>query len=410
MATPGHRCTFLVTLTLTCSLGMLASTIYVPSIPAIAEALATSVSSVQFTFVGYLLAFALSMLVLGPFSDRYGRKRTMLFGVGLSALGSAACAASPTISLLILARVVQGIGLSAGMVVGRALIRELYGREGAAQIIAGIAVAMTLVQSFAPIPGGYLQAWFGWRANFAAVALFAILALVLVIRYVPQHGSPTQAISQTGFALARAMLDSYRALLRTRRFLAYALTATGSHSGFHIFAAGAPAVLIIGFGIAPEDYGYYASLPPIGFLVGSFLSNRLTRRLGIDSLIAIGSVLLIPAGVAMVGLAVLHVVSPFAVVGPMIVICCSSGLITPNAVAGSLSGDAGVIGSASGLTSFLQMIGAAGATAALSLGTSGNPIILSVVIASAGLFAVTAFGSLIQPVRFLAKANASASL
>jgi hypothetical protein len=94
----------------------------------------------------------------------------------------------------------------------------------------------------------------------------------------------------------------------------------------------------------------------------------------------------------------------------MIVICCASGLITPNAVAGSLSADAGVIGSASGLTSFLQMIGAAAATAALSLGTTGNPVILSVVIASAGLFAVTAFGLLMEPARFSAKANVSASV
>jgi len=91
------------------------------------------------------------------------------------------------------------------------------------------------------------------------------------------------------------MLASYRTLLGTRRFLSYAFTAAGSHAGFHIFAAGAPAVLIVGFGIHPEDYGFYASLPPMGFLVGSFLSNRLTRRLGVDGLIAIGCTVLIPA-------------------------------------------------------------------------------------------------------------------
>jgi MFS transporter, DHA1 family, multidrug resistance protein len=119
---------FLLTLIITCSLGMLSSTIYVPSIPAIANALETSVARVQLTFVGYLLAFAGSMLVLGPLSDRYGRKRTMICGVALGALGSAGCAASPTIGFLIAARILQGIGLSAGLVVGRATIRDLYGR------------------------------------------------------------------------------------------------------------------------------------------------------------------------------------------------------------------------------------------------------------------------------------------
>jgi MFS transporter, DHA1 family, multidrug resistance protein len=116
------RRVLLPTLTITCSLGMVASTIYVPSIPAIASALETSVARVQFTFVGYLLAFAVSMLVLGPLSDRYGRRRTMIFGVALSVLGSIACAASPTIDWLIAGRILQGIGLSAGMVVGRAAI------------------------------------------------------------------------------------------------------------------------------------------------------------------------------------------------------------------------------------------------------------------------------------------------
>ena len=409
--TNANRRPLLLTLTITCSLGQVASTIYVPSVPAIAAALETSVSRVQLTFVAYLAAFAVSMLVLGPLSDRCGRRRTMILGISLSALGSIACAASPTIEFLIGARVLQGIGLSGGLVVGRATVRDLYGEDGAAQIIAGLSIVLTLLQALAPIPGGYLQAWIGWRANFAAVAILAIVALALVLRHVPE-ASPREGSSRSGTAavLARAMRASYRSLFQTRRFVAYALTAAGAHAGFHIFTAGAPAVLIIGLAIPPQDYGYYASLPPIGFLVGSFLSNRLTRRLGVDNLIAIGSALLIPAGFAMVALAALRFGSPYAIVGPMILICCGSGLITPNAVAGSLGVKVGIVGAASGLASFIQMIGAAGATAALSLGGNGNPLVLAVVIASAGLFAVAAFGSLARFARFPAKAGARASV
>jgi DHA1 family bicyclomycin/chloramphenicol resistance-like MFS transporter len=398
-ANAGRR-PLLVTLTITCSLGLVASTIYVPSIPAIANALDTSVSRVQLTFVAYLAALAASMLILGPLSDRCGRRRTMILGVSLSALGSIGCAASPTIGCLIGARIVQGIGLSGGMVVGRATIRDIYGEEGAAQVIAGLSILLTLLQAFAPIPGGYLQAWIGWQANFAAVAALAMVALVLVVRYVPESSAGGDiARSQAAALLARNMLASYRSLLKTPRFAAYALTAAGAHAGFHIFAAGAPAVLIIGLAISPQDYGYYASLPPMGFLVGSFLSNRLTRRLGVDNLIALGSAVLIPAGFVMVFFAALHLANPYTIVGPMILVCCGSGLITPNAVAGSLGVKVGIVGAASGLTSFIQMISAAGATAALSLGASGNPLVLAVVIASAGLFAVTAFGSLVQVTR-----------
>jgi MFS transporter, DHA1 family, multidrug resistance protein len=386
----------LVTLTVVATLGMLASTIYVPSIPAIAHGLHTSIARVQFTFVGYLVAFAVSMLALGPLSDRYGRRLVLFLGLGLGVLGSLACALSPTIGFLIGARVLQGIGACAGMVVGRATIRDLYGRDGAAQVIAGLAIAMTLIQSFAPIPGGYLQTWFGWRANFAAVTVFAIAALALAMRYIPETRAPRPPAAGSQLDTARSVLASYLGLIATPRFLAYALVATGAHAGFHIFAAGAPAVLIGGLGIRPEEFGYYASLPPIGFLVGSLVSNRLSRRLGIHALIRIGSLVLVPAGLAMLGLALLQVASPYAVVGPMVVVCCGSGLITPNAIAGGLGVDQRIVGAASGLTSFLQMIGAAGATAALSLGASGSPLVLAAIVAFAGLSGATAFGLLVH--------------
>jgi DHA1 family bicyclomycin/chloramphenicol resistance-like MFS transporter len=379
----------LLTLTMSSSLGMVASTIYVPSIPAIAAAFEAPISRVQLTFVGYLLAFAASMLVLGPLSDRYGRRRTIICGLLLSALSSIACAAGPTIEFLIAARVVQGIGACAGLVVGRAITRELWGREAAAQVIAGRAIAATLMQAFAPVLGGYLQEWVGWRANFVVVAILSIVAMLLVFRVVPGD----RAANPPHLSI-RGMLANYQTLIGTPRFLSYAFTAAGSHAGFHIFAAGAPAVLIVGLGIRPEDYGYYASLPPLGFLLGSFLSNRLTIRLGINGLITIGSAVLVPAGLSIAMLALLGIPSPYAIIGPMILVCCGSGLITPNATAGSLGVNARIVGTASGLGSFMQMTGAAGATAALSLGPSGSRLMLASIIALAGLFAVISFASL----------------
>jgi MFS transporter, DHA1 family, multidrug resistance protein len=387
---PGYRI-LLLTLTMTSSLGMVASTIYVPSIPAIAGTFATSIARVQLTFVAYLLAFAASMLVLGPLSDRYGRRRTIICGLGLTIISSIACAASPTIDFLIAARVVQGFGACAGLVVGRAVTREVWGREAAARVIAGRAIAATLMQAFAPVLGGYLQGWFGWRCNFAVIAGIACVAMALVTRYVPEGRAVIASASRT-----EGILAGYRTLIGTRRFLSYGFTAAGSHAGFHIFAAGAPAVLIVGFGIPPEDYGFYASLPPMGFLIGSFLSNRLTQKLGIDSLITIGCTVLIPAASIMVTLALLGLTNPYAVIGPMMLICCGSGLITPNATAGSLGVNAGIAGTASGLGSFMQMSGAASATALLSLGPSGSPLMLASIIALAGLFAVIAFATLIQ--------------
>ncbi len=136
----------------------------------------------------------------------------------------------------------------------------------------------------------------------------------------------------------------------------------------------------------------------------------MTVRLGVNGLITIGTTVLIPAGFVMVALALLHVPGPFVVIGPMIFVCCGSGLITPNAAAASLGVNPRTVGAASGLGSFIQMSGAAGGTAALSLGPSGHPLTLAVVIALAGLFCLTAFSSLMRFGRRSAKANAGAAV
>ena len=158
----------------------------------------------------------------------------------------------------------------------------------------------------------------------------------------------------------------------------------------------------------PQQYGLYAALPPLGFLVGSFFSNRLTNRLGVNGMIKIGAAVLIPAGLLMLSLVLLHVSGPFVIIGPMIFVCCGSGLITPNATAGGLGTNPRIVGAASGLGSFIQMTGAAGATAALSLGPGGSPLVLALIIAFAGLFCVTSFGSLMPASPVAAEVDARA--
>lgn len=370
------------------SFGMVASGIYVPALPNIALALGARMASVQLTFVGYLLAYSVAMLVLGPLSDRYGRRRVLILGIALAASSSVLCATSPTIEVLIAARVLQGIGACAGLVVGRATIRDLYARDRAAQVIAGLAFAMTVIQALTPIFGGYVLVFFGWRAEFATVAILAGAALFLAWRFIPE--------TQSARAKALSMPQAYRALLGKRLFIAYAVAAMGAHAGYHIFAAGSPAVLINRFGVSPEDFGFYAALPPLGFLAGSFLSNRLSPRLGVNRMIALGGAVLVPAGTAMMLFAFLGFAGPYTIVGPMIMISCGSGLVTPNAVAGSLSVEERSAGAASGLTSFLQMGGAASATAALTLAPSGSALMLAAVIGTTGLLAMTLFAALVM--------------
>ena len=389
----------LLGLTASSSLGLAASTIYVPAIPTIAQALDTSVARVQLTFVGYLLAFAVGMLAWGPVSDRLGRRPALIFGLIVSGIASLGCAVSPTIELLIAGRTLQGFGTCAGFVVGRAMTRDLWGTEGAARALAGLGIAATLTQAAAPVLGGYVTVGVGWRANFVIIALFACLAVLLILWTVPGRIAASADRGPVG-----SVFTAYSQLLSTRRFVGYALAAAGAHAGFHVFAAGAPAVLIGRFGLTPQEYGFYAALPPLGFILGSLMTSRLTQRYGINGAIRIGAAVLVPAGLAMMALAIGQILSPLAVVGPMIFVCCGSGLITPNAAAGGIGMAPRVVGAASGLLSFVQMTGAAAATAALSLDPSGSPQVLAFVVALVGMFCVASFGTL-QPWRTGAKAD-----
>lgn len=379
---------FLATMTLIGCFGIAASTIYVPSVPAIALALDARVAGVQLTFASYLMVFALGMPVVGPLSDRYGRRPILLGGLIFSIAGSILCAASPSLPLLIAARAIQGVGACAGLVVGRAVIRDRYPREEAARVIAGLSFAITLAQALAPVAGSHLAHWGGWRASFVAVALLAGLALALALRHLPER------IQIDARPAERRTRQNYRTLVGSRRFLAYTLAATGASAGFQLFSAGGAAVLVGGLGVSAETFGYLAVLPPAGFLAGSFLARRLTRRLGVDGTIACGAGVLLVAVGAMLALALGGLVTPASIVGPMIFVCCGSGLLTPNAVAGALSVKPDIGGAASGLLSFVQLGGAAAATCLLARLDSHSAVALSGVIALCAVIGVGVYFAL----------------
>ena len=374
------------------SLGLLASSIYVPSIPDIARELAVPVGLVQLTMTVFLASYGVAMLVIGPLSDRFGRRRVMLTGILLCLVASLVCAAAPGIVTLIVGRAFQAFGGCAGVVIARAMVRDLFDREQVARAMAIVASAVTIVPIAGPVLGGYVHVWLGWRANFVIVALGGLALFAIVALRMPE----TNLNLQNQATLFRGLVSSFATLLRARRFLAYALVTGCGGAAYYAFAAAAPVVFIERFHVSPDVYGIYAASASGGFMFGSVASSRFSVRLGADWFIRLGGWVQIGAGAAMIGLAAAGYATPWAVVPPIFLMGVANGLYMPNAFAGGVSIQPHLAGAAAGLAGFVQMFGAGIATAVMASSALETAIPMGLVIAGAGLLITVAFRILLR--------------
>lgn len=360
----------------------MASAIYVPSLPELSRIFNAGFGEVQLTLSVYLVVFALATLVHGPLSDRLGRRVVMVGGLLICIFASIACSLAPSIEILILARAFQALGACAGMVVARAVIRDMYGPEGSARAITVVAMGVTLSPALAPILGGFLHVRFGWWASFDFVAAFTALMLLIVWFRLPETNRHRTA--RGGVALQ--MLTSFRQLLASRHFTAYGVLIAFASSGFYGFSAGAPIHLIQNLHIPPDHYGLYAAFPSFGFILGSTVTGQVLKRGGNpDRLISAGTLVLAVAGIA---IALAPRLAPETALGlmlPMILYGFGNGLVMPNSFAGSMRYFPQIAGAASALAGFLQQAAGALATASLSLSPQTDSLGLTAQIAISGI-------------------------
>ena len=339
------------------ALGPMALNIFMPSMPALPAALDTDYATAQLTLSAYLGGFAVFQLVYGPVSDRFGRRPTLQVGLLLYLIGGLVCLAAASIEALIGGRVLQAIGGCAGMVLARAMVRDVYERDETASVIAYVTMAMVAVPMVAPLAGGYLDEWFGWRSIFAVTSATGALAIALSLRFLPETlPEGTRTKERTG------ILATYARLIRIPLFRGYAAQMSLTSAGFFAFLGGAPYVVIEVMDRPASDYGIYFAIAACGYMFGNFLSGRHAPTIGIDRLIGIGAVLSTGAAGAMVALAFAGLVTPIALFGPMVFYSLGNGLSIPTSVAGAVSVDPQAAGAASGLAGFLQMAVGGGAS------------------------------------------------
>jgi DHA1 family bicyclomycin/chloramphenicol resistance-like MFS transporter len=362
----------IVSLVSIAGLSALTMNIFLPSLPAMAEDLSVDYDRVQILVSGYIAVTALVQLIIGPLSDRFGRRPVMLGALVILLAASIVCMVATSIEVLILARMAQ-TAVVAGLVLSRAIIRDMVPVEEAASMIGYVTMGMTLVPMLGPTVGGLLSDVFGWRANFAAIAVAGLLVLVLV-----RHDlGETNRQKSSSFT---AQFRAWPGLLTSGRFWAFTLAATFTSGAFFAFLGGAPFVGGTLMEMTPSVLGLQFMFIAAGYIAGNFLSGRYARRAGIEAMMMIGG------GVALIGAALPILffsqgfVTSLAFFAPQIVVGFGNGLSLPSANAGIVSVRPELAGSASGLGGAITMGGGAFvswlASAILSVETGAMPLLV----------------------------------
>lgn len=364
------------------AIGPVSLNILVPATPGLAAIFDTKVETVQLTLSLYLMGLAISQLMLGPLSDRFGRKPVLLAGLFVTTAASFAAIYSTSIVSLILWRTLQALGASAGLVIGRAIIRDLYSRDRAASMIGLVTTVMVLAPMAAPLIGGVLDTAFGWEYTFVLTGVFAGIVLIWAYLVLPE----TRPDHITGGGL-RFILGESRELLRNRRFLGYVLVGAIGTAAFFSFLGGGPHVVVGIMARSSAEFGLWFILASGGFMLGNFITSRVAQRYGIDTMVHVGLLFLL-AG-AILTFAICVVVpdgGPWTIFIPQIMISFGNGVFLPNCVAGAISVRPQAAGTASGLTGFTQMaIGAIAAQATSHLvatATTAIPLAIAMLILS----------------------------
>ncbi|MDT3734760.1 MAG: multidrug effflux MFS transporter [Denitratisoma sp.] len=381
-----------ILLTTLVALGPLSTDLYLPALPTLAQSFATDAARVQLTLSVFLAGFAVAQLFYGPLSDRYGRRPVMLFGLALYLVASLACMLAPSIDTLILARFFQALGACAGPVLGRAIVRDVYGPVQAARVLAYISGAMAIAPMIGPLLGGWLTVWFGWRANFAVLSLFSALqvaATFLLLGESNAHRDP-------GATRPRQILGNFSELLSARLYLGYLLCFSFSYAALFSFISGSSFVLIELYGLSPQWYGASFGFVVTGYISGTMASGRLTLRLGPPRMVLMGAFLGTAAGTLMAALALLEVHSVWAILLPMFAFMVATGLVMPNAIGGALAPYPKMAGSASALMGFVQMSLSAGVGIAVGHAYAGTAIPMAGAIALCGWMVLWSYFLLVR--------------
>ncbi|HZD39765.1 MAG TPA: MFS transporter [Terriglobales bacterium] len=341
------RWSFFIALVSITLIGPLSLHLFIPAMSAVKEGFGVSTGMAQLTMSLAMLSMAFFTVAYGGLSDRFGRRPVLLAGLVLFTSGAAACMAAANMPMLLAGRTLQGAGAGCGVVLARAIARDVYGQERVAQVIAYLTAAYVLGPMFAPLIGGQLTTLFGWRALFVLASAVGLLVILAVIFGVPE----TRADNAV---LPHGILVAYKSLLRRPRFVGFMLQPGMMSAAFYTQATAASFLAAEQLGADAARIGWWFFAFPIGFMAGSFIAARVGAKRSIEFMTILGGVIGVANGVLLVGWLYFGGISMAALYIPGIFVSLAQGLSMPYAQAGAMAVDPELAGSASGAVVFSQ--------------------------------------------------------
>ena len=377
-ATPGQVRMILV-LGAMVALGPLTIDMYLPALPGIAEELSVSSSVVQLTLTGTLAGLALGQLIVGPLSDSLGRRRPLMAGIVLHMLASVLCVLAPNIAALGVARVLQGMGAAAAMVVAIAVVGDLFADSTAATVLSRLMLVLGVAPVVAPSLGAAVLLQASWHWVFAALVVLAGGLLVLAALALPE----TLPVSHRRPLRVRGIAATYVELLRDARFVILVLVAALGMSGLFAYIAGASFVLQGRYGLDQQAFALVFGAGAVALIGATQFNVVLLRRFAPQTIVLWALVAASLAGVVFVGLSVAHVGGLLGFVLPVWAILAAMGLVIPNAPAVALSRHSDAAGTAAALLGAAQF--GLGAAVAPLVGLLGNDEVALAVVMTSGV-------------------------
>lgn len=366
---------------------------YLPAFSDIQSEFMTSIDKVELSMSAFFIGMAVGQLFYGPLSDRFGRKKPLLAGMFLYLIATIGCAFAPNIETFIFLRILQALGGCAGMVITRAVIRDLFESKKVADFLSSMALIMGLAPILAPSIGGFVNHLMGWRAIFGLLAVSNVICLACIYFLLPETLTAPKRSTKLSVG---TMLKSYGELFRERSFVGYLIPDTAIRAGMFAYIAGSPFVFIELYGIPKEHYGWIFGMNALGLMAASQINRRLLKRFDSDMILR-WSVRVAAVAAAIVFIAPQFGAHALMLLLPIFIFLATLNFVGPNALTGALSSQGHRAGTASALYGCMQWSLASASSFMVSHFHNGTATPMTGTILGCGLISLIAY-QLLKPV------------